>query len=516
MAADSIQSPIDRLIGVFAPVAALKRAQARARIMLTQRAYEGASKKDGWRVVRAGASANADHLSDATELRNRARALRANVPNIKGGIDKKVANLIGTGITAESKAASAADRKALNDAWAIFIKECDADGRIDFGGMQTLIEATRSTDGECLIRLRARRPQDGFRVPLQLQVLEIDWLDSNLNRLLPNNNAIISGIEYNVIGQVVNYWLWDRHPGDATLIRGARVQAKPVPASSIIHYFRPDRPGQGRGITDLAAVIATARDTQTLEDSELARKNLESRLSVLFSGEASDMAVPTGDASAAQASHTARQTGDMGQLGSGNIIELPSGGGNFSTVAMQAMPGHVDNVKWQNRKMATGMNITYEMLTGDMSEVNFSSARVSIIEFRRWAEQHQWHCIIPRLLESVWFAFVDACVIAGVTRRADYAVEWSTPKWEYVNPEVDVKADTEEINRGLSSVSEKLRKRGYKPAQVFAELANDIKILQANGVMDFIMLSQRGGRTFAEAEAAVKSLSVAPPNAGGA
>ena len=33
-------------------------------------------------------------------------------------------------------------------------------------------------DGEVLIRLRARRLEDGLPVPLQIQVLEIDWLDS--------------------------------------------------------------------------------------------------------------------------------------------------------------------------------------------------------------------------------------------------------------------------------------------------------------------------------------------------
>ena len=34
-------------------------------------------------------------------------------------------------------------------------------------------------DGEVLIRLRARRLEDGLPVPLQIQVLEIDWLDSS-------------------------------------------------------------------------------------------------------------------------------------------------------------------------------------------------------------------------------------------------------------------------------------------------------------------------------------------------
>ena len=34
--------------------------------------------------------------------------------------------------------------------------------------------------------------------------------------------------------------------------------------------------------------------------------------------------------------------------------------------------------------------------------------------------------------------------IHTVLRQADYEVDWSTPKWDYVNPEQDVKADLAE------------------------------------------------------------------------
>ena len=72
-------SLLDRVIGAISPQAALKRHRARATLEAV-RAYEGASRTDGWRVRRAGASANTDHLADARELRNRARALVQNVP----------------------------------------------------------------------------------------------------------------------------------------------------------------------------------------------------------------------------------------------------------------------------------------------------------------------------------------------------------------------------------------------------------------------------------------------------
>ena len=55
--------------------------------------------------------------------------------------------------------------------------------------------------GECLIRFRYRKESDGLSVPLQLQVLEPDYLDSQKFEDLPNGGWIQHGIEYNAIGQ---------------------------------------------------------------------------------------------------------------------------------------------------------------------------------------------------------------------------------------------------------------------------------------------------------------------------
>ncbi len=44
--------------------------------------------------------------------------------------------------------------------------------------------------GECFVRLRNRKPEDGLCVPLQLQVLESEHLDNKSNKTLANGNVI--------------------------------------------------------------------------------------------------------------------------------------------------------------------------------------------------------------------------------------------------------------------------------------------------------------------------------------
>lgn len=487
---------LDRLIGAISPDAGLRRQRART---LLSRAYEGASPRDGWRPRRAGASANADHTGDATALRNRARSLYQNVPYITAGVEAWVANHIGTGIIPRSLSKQADKIDALYDAWG---RQADADNIFDINGMIAAAERACYIDGECLLRRRDRRPQDGLSVPLQIQLLEIDWLDSTRNAS-NGPNTIVNGIEYDPIGRRVAYWLYSQHPGEASNIK-ARASSYPVPADRIYHYYAPTRPGQSRGITMMAPVIARVRDLSTYEDAELARKNLETRLSVIASGDVTALSMSETDAL-----DQVRKTGELGTLNSGSITQIP-GGNNLTIVEPKAAPGYVDYVKYDLHLIAAGMGVTYEMMTGDMREINFSSARVRLIEFRRRAEQRQWINIIPGLMTWIWTSFIDVAVLSGQIQQADYSVDWSTPKWDYVNPDQDVKADLAEISGGLSTISEKLRRRGYKPELIFAELKTDFDRLQRDGTLA-LLLQLQTGQAPTPAPAATPAATPTPP-----
>ncbi|TXH90347.1 MAG: phage portal protein [Rhodoferax sp.] len=486
---------LDRLIGQFSPGAGLRRMRERE---LLQRAYEAASPRDGWKPRRPGASANADHLADAATIRTKARNLVQNVPYIAGGLEKHVANVIGTGIVPRSLATNA---DAIDALWSEWGRVADADGERDIYGLMATAETAMEQDGEVLVRLRNRRPEDGLPVPLQLQVLEIDWLDSSKNGTTNGGGTIIGGVEYDVLGRKTAYWLYPHHPGDpqASLRGMLRQESKPVPAAAILHLFNPKRPGQGRGFSRLAPIINAARDLRLYEDAELHRKNLETRLGVIVSGDAE--AYNNG-----LDPEEVKKTGNLGELPSGGILQTTPGV-NITTLEPKAAPGYVEYVKHHLHLIAAGMGITYEMLSGDMKEVNFSSARVALLEYRRSVEHLQWLTLIPKLCEPIWRAFIEAAYLAGKVRSTDYRVDWSTPKWDYVNPEQDVKAELAEISGGLSSYSEKLRRRGYKPDLVFSELKKDLERLQKDGTLSLLLALQAHAAALAEPATAASSKS---------
>lgn len=482
---------LDRAIGWVDPAAGLRRAMAR-NAMVKVRAYEGASVKDGWIPRRSGASANSDHASDSRMLRARARSLVQNNPYAAKALACLVSNIVGEGITPSSRAADEKTRTALDALWNEWKAVADADGGSDFYGLEAQAYRAMEQDGEVLIRLRARKRGDGLPVPLQLQVMEIDYLDSTKNGKGSEGGLIISGVELNSIGRIVAYWLYDTHPGD--IVRGisSGLQSKRYAADRIIHLFAPDRPGQARGITRFAPVIARLRDLAIYEDAELSRKQNEALMSVFVSGDGADFAVQSDGQSRADVDAKAA-LGNLGSLQPGAI--MATNGQSVTVAEPTAAPGYADYIRMQLYAIAAGTGVTYEMLTGDLSQVNFSSARTGMLEFRRSAEQRQWHVLVPRLLDPVWRAFVDAAVLSGKVPRADYPVEWSTPKWDYVNPLQDVKSDIAEVSGGLASLSEKLRKRGYQPTAVFKEMGEDYRLIKDSGAMDMIRLLLTNGKS---------------------
>lgn len=458
---------LDKAIGWVSPQKGFERTRLRA-AMQAMRGYDGAKagrRTSGWTT--AGTSANAEIGPAANMLRERVRDLARNSPYIARGMDSLVANLIGSGIS------PATPDKAAKALWPQFVRQCDADGQLDFYGLQALVARTAKESGECLVRLRPRRPSDGLAVPLQLQVLEPDYLDS-LKTGPVDAGFCIQGVEFNSLGQRAAYWLYPQHPGDVAQL-GKGMTSKRIPADEIIHIYRKTRPGQVRGVPDMASVVLTMRDLDDYEEAELVRKKIEACFTAFVTSPEGQDATPLGQASTVNGQRVESfEPGMIEYLSSGQDVKF----GNPS-----AAGGYGEYVRARLHAVAAGMGITYEMLTGDLSQVNFSSIRAGQGEFRRAAEQWQWQTFVPMFCEPVWQAFVRAAFMAGKLKKDQIPVEWSAPRWDYVNPLDDVKADKEAVAGGLMSLSEALRRRGYEPASVFAEMAEDVRMLDDLGVV---------------------------------
>ena len=89
--------------------------------------------------------------------------------------------------------------------------------------------------------------------------------------------------------------------------------------------------------------------------------------------------------------------------------------------------------------------------------------------------------IVWQLCRQVWARWMDTAVLAGALDLPDYdqrrreylACGWLPPKWDWVDPLKDARAEIEQIDAGLKSRTQALAERGYDAEQVDAEIAAD-------------------------------------------
>ena len=85
-------------------------------------------------------------------------------------------NLVGDGIKPSSLIEDAELRDGVQRLWLAWTDEADADGLTDFYGLQAMAARAMFEAGECFLRFRPRRAEDGLAVPLQLQMLSSEHL----------------------------------------------------------------------------------------------------------------------------------------------------------------------------------------------------------------------------------------------------------------------------------------------------------------------------------------------------
>lgn len=462
---------LDRTIGFFSPSSELRRLQARAALALARRHYEGAAvsrRTQNWRAPSSGPTAAMGPA--LARLRDRARDLGRNNPFGKRAVQAIRGGIVGTGIrpSGEGPATVMANAKAMWRDWAE-TKECDADGRLTFYGLQGLCARTIAEAGEVLVRRRRRRSRDGLTVPVQLQVLEPDHLDTSRDLVDARGNRIIQGIQYDALGRREGYWLFPEHPGET--IRSSRGYVSQfVPADEILHVYEMSRPGQVRGVPWGCAVLIMLRDFDEYQDATILRQ----KIAACFAGFIEDSEFSDTVTAAAGAS-------DIDTLEPGTLEQLPPG----KKITFANPPRNDDFDPFTNtvlHAVATGYGISYESLTGDYSSTNFASGRMGWLREQTNFQSWQDDMLIPGLCQGVWEWFVLGSTFTAQD-LTPVRVSWTPSKRAMVNPTEEIKAQREGIRSGLTTLSETLRENGWEPREALQEMAADAELLDELGLV---------------------------------
>ena len=373
------------------------------------------------------------------------------------------------------------DKEANDAVWAEWMKwgklgNCDVTGELSWIDLQKLALRTATRDGGVLIRKRVGRQYGphGF----QLQLYEIDQLDSNYTGQADNGNSVFHGIEKDDMGRTVAYYILDRHPGDIIGLRTGYRQRRRVPSEEIIHYYVKERITGSIGVPRLISAADGLHHLNEYESAELMQSRAAAQKGGWFESE-------TGASFPGE-----EQVDEEGNKSTLNDFEpfsfdeLPKGTKFIPYDPKHPTDAFSDFVRAKLIGAASGACISYSTLTGDLSQANYSSMRSGKLEEQETWKKWQKH-FIEHFAEPIFSAWLEIRLLQKIGRYsvADFdrlnAPMFRGRRWPWVDPAKDVRATVEAIEAGLTSRTKVIEEQGGDIEQVFEELSAENELAES-------------------------------------
>lgn len=437
----------------------LGTAAVRVADALRVRRFDAAAGGRRWQNAPTFGAINAEIGAAAGPVRRRGAYYARNNPWLVNGVNAMVTGLVGAGIKPQSTHSDPAVRAELHRRFRRWIDRADADGVTDFYGLQALATRTMIEGGDAFAHMRVG--DDGLRI----RVLDAEMVPADDTRTLGEGAQIIQGVELAATGERLAYHVRRGHPGDSLTFDHGTVR---VPAVELAHLYLPVAPGQVRGISWLAPVLLRLHELDQAEDAQLLRQ----KIAAMFAGFVID---PTGSAKgfAGDVTNGVMQSG----LEPGTLKVLPPGWDlRFSEPAQ--VGDSINFMQLQLRSIAAGLGVPEYLLTGDLSQANYSSLRAALVEFRARIEALQYHVIIHQFCRPIWERWVLVEYLAGrIGGDLDelLGAEWITPAQPWVDPEKDAKAAAEMVKNNFASRRQVVAGLGWDIEQLDEEIAADRK-----------------------------------------
>ena len=438
-------------------------------------------------------SINAELDGNLPMLRARARGLAQNNEFGQRFLTMVSANVIGpAGADLQVRAvdSKASLDKTANDAienhWRQWGEQCDVTGVMGLADLWRVALEAVARDGEALIRkVRDRTMPYG----LALQLLEADRLADTYNQRLQSGNTIRQGVETDSMSRRVAYWIYTTHPGEN--YNNSPPVAERVPAADIIHLYVPRRAEQVRGVTWFAPVLMRMAMLHGFEEAAVIAARVGASKVGFFERDMDSLSQ-----SQLETLASAKDSAGHLQMNAepGEFTELPAGyklanwnpdypHANFESFVKQCMRG-----------VAAGLNVATHNLSGDMTDVNYSSARIAELAERDfWKTLQGWFA--RRVLMPLYREW-----LAGALLRGDITMDQGTPlpatrldkfaqaarfqsrTWAWVDPLKDEEANDMRLKNGLTTRTELAALAGREFDDIVGELAQEADMLKAAGI----------------------------------
>lgn len=465
---------VDTVLAPFAPGLVLSRQRARlnSAAMLN---YDAAQRKRTRRQQRAS-SADEDLLRDLPQLRLNSRAMVRDDSSASALVQVLEENVVGTGMVPQMmvnrELARLSDSEAdrwNNDVEAFFAAagdQVDATENDDFAGLQRLALRSVVTDGEVLAhRIYIDEPRTDRLVGTAWELIDVDRL---MDPTEGTERDIRSGVEMGDRQNATAYWITPRHPDDTSVRHtSARLRVnKPERyarhaggQASILHVFRRGRVGQSRGVPFFAPVFGLVEAMNDMLETELNAARAASKFCA-FIKQSLDANMPGLEQQNDGQWHEKLESATIRYLNQGEefIPYTPNRpGNNFEPFVVRVL-----------RSISAAIGVPYELVLKDFGQMNYSSARVALLEARRGFEVLQ-QLLVTKFCQPIFRSVVMDGVISGKLRMPRGFLQnpepflrarWQPPAWGWVDPVKEIEASRLAIESSLSTPQAEAARQG--------------------------------------------------------
>lgn len=296
-------------------------------------------------------------------------------------------------------------------------------------------------------------------VSLDVRLVESDQVSTPYVTIL--DPLAIDGLETDAYGNVTRYAILRYHPGDTSVSWSD--QADWWPASSVLHLFRMDRPGQHRGVPEIAPALPLFAELRRYTLATIAAAEVAADLAVLLH---SDMP-PDGSADLVAPLDTVPYERRM-------MTTLPMGWD-----ATQIKPEHPstvygDFIERIINEIARCLNIPLNVALCNSSKYNYASGRLdhqvyfkSILVEQKYFET----AALDRIFRQ-WFR--EAAIVYGWDRTIATPHQWFWDGYEHVDPSSEADALATRLACGATTLPAEYARAGLDWE---AELATGAKAM---------------------------------------
>lgn len=445
--------------------------------------------------VSISTSADSELYTSLRTLRNRTRQLVRDNEYAKQALRLIVNNVVGQGIGMQGAVKKRrggelddkvnAQLEALWQLWGGKAAWCHTAGRLSWADMQRLCIRSVAESGEILLR-KVKKTFAGSPVPFALELIEADQLVENWSGRTANGNQIRMGVEVDEWQRPVAYWLYPRHPGDNMLSGVPQSNDyQRVPAEEIIHLGLFERPWQTRCVPWFHAAMIKLRHMGGYEEAEIVRARASA--SIMGFIQSPEVDVPGDDADDADGLVDGERVMDL----SPGIIKQLAPGETFNGFDPSAAnPAIEPFMRFMLRSFAAGVGISYESLSRDYSQSNYSGARMGLLDDRdSWRVLQQW--LIAALHQQVFEAWLYMAVMSGALDLPAYetlpdiyhSLRWKPRGWDWVDPAKEVAAAKAAVRAGFMSSDDVIAAKGGDVEDVYRQLDVEHKLAAKYGLV---------------------------------